>query len=398
MSVSLLQVMAAASARAAPLTGECAGYVVLAVADQLTGGPRLIGASDVRVEDNGVVRIVSGPASDEVTCERALRALLDSLLLLACSGGASLLRVGRRPVRGAVAHLIQELEVALIPANRAAARRSLARLHRETTRALEAGAVPPDSHVPPATDVLIQREVPIENAQVTVAAPDAGEPSIDVEFTPEPEPVVAVEPEPQVPIHGRDFQPETPTEPFVRRRISGLPIAAAVEPPDIHKTPYLGTRVAPAATAPTAAPPDVEPCSPDETTDPMLPAVEWLDSNDLEEDEEPHFAQLAVPAPLPAQPIEPAPPRFEPRQSDVQDLLQCFNVADPEPTGHLLRGLTELAGFSRTPPPVAARASLGNPASTCEPQCATHPQATASETEPETAVLMPMRTVPLSGS
>ena len=410
MSVSLLQVMAAASARVAPLTGECAGYVVLAVADQMTAGPRLIAAGDVRIEDNGVVRIVSGPASDEVTCEGGLRALLDSLLTLARSSGASLLRVGRRAACGAVAQLIQELEVALIPANRAAARRSLARLHRETTRALETGAVSFTPEVPLSAGAELPAsgaEVPAtaahaasslggeraETEQAPAVLPTDGELSVDVEFTPGPEPLGAAEPEPAELSGASHFQPETPTEPIVRRRLSGMPVAA-VEVPDIHKTPYLGTIVAPIVHAPPAVPSmpaegdvlaDSEPVPREETTDPMPPVIEWLDSDELEEDEEFQFAQLAIPAALPPQPVEPAPPRFEPRQSDVQDLLRCFSVADAEPTGHLMRGLTELAGLSATPPPVVTRLNASQVSS--EP----------SAVDQDAIVLKPMRTIPLSG-
>jgi hypothetical protein len=408
MSVSLLQVMAAASARVAPLTGECAGYVVMTVADQLTGGPRLIGAGDVRIEDNGVVRIVSGPASDEVTCEQALRALLDSLLMLARSSGVSLLRVGRRAARGEVAQLIQELEVALIPANRAAARRSLARLHRETTRALEAGAVPltPEISQPRAAEVPVLRSEAPAECPPPAAPPAAGELSVDIEFTPEPEPVSAGEPEPMVQASASDFQPETPTEPIVRRRVSGIPIAP-VEVPDIHKTPYLGTMVAPIVASPVAAlpiamaedaPADSEPAPREETTDRMPPVVEWLDSGDLEEDDDFQFAQLAVPTALPAQPIEPAPPRFEPRQSDVQELLRSFSVADAEPTRHVMRGLTELAGLSRTPPPVAAHAGMSQEAGTRDTQYAACREHSASGADEDAIVLTPMRTIPLSGS
>jgi hypothetical protein len=43
--------------------------------------------------------------------------------------------------------LVRELEAALIPVNRGAAKRSLSRLHRETTRALESGRVDVDAEI-----------------------------------------------------------------------------------------------------------------------------------------------------------------------------------------------------------------------------------------------------------
>ena len=135
MSVSVVEVMVAASQRLAPLSGECAGHAVLAAADQLLTHPRLLGAADVLIEENGSVRLGQGRLGDAQGCDAALRELLDHLLGVAHSGGAGLLRVGRRVATGDLEQLVEELEVALIPANRAAARRSLARLYRETSRA-----------------------------------------------------------------------------------------------------------------------------------------------------------------------------------------------------------------------------------------------------------------------
>ena len=44
MSVTLLEVLAAAQARRASLVGEMAGYLVLGVSDQVASAPRRIGA------------------------------------------------------------------------------------------------------------------------------------------------------------------------------------------------------------------------------------------------------------------------------------------------------------------------------------------------------------------
>jgi hypothetical protein len=144
MSVSLAEITRAAQARRAPLAGESAGYLVLAVADQILGAPRAITKRDVVLTEEGSLRVVRGDATSEAQAERMLRTLLDELSMVASSGSAALSRAGRRTSNVGLSALVRELEAALIPVNRAAARRTLARLYRETTRAMDSGAVPTD--------------------------------------------------------------------------------------------------------------------------------------------------------------------------------------------------------------------------------------------------------------
>ena len=144
MSVTLSEVKRAAKAHRAPLAGESAGYLVLAIADQVLGAPRLVQASDVQLTEDGALRVLSGHASSEADAELSLRRALDQLLLVASSGSAALTRASRRATPLGLPGLVRELEAALIPVNRAAARRALARVHRETSRALVSGSLPPD--------------------------------------------------------------------------------------------------------------------------------------------------------------------------------------------------------------------------------------------------------------
>ena len=170
MSVTLVEVMGAARCRRAALAAEVAGYVVLLAADQISAAPRRVSAADVVITEDGSVRLVGGSAADAQAAESALRELLDELLLVSSSGSAALLRAARRDAAGSAERLIAELEVALIPANRSAARRALARLSRETIRARGRGqavagtaaenpprapqrpvhVAPPDHDLPPA--------------------------------------------------------------------------------------------------------------------------------------------------------------------------------------------------------------------------------------------------------
>src|SRR4051812_9927683 len=141
MSVTLSEVKRAARAHRAPLAGESAGYLVLALADQVLSAPRLIDAGDIQLTDDGGLRVLRGEASSEIDAELSLRRALDGLLLVASSGSAALMRAGRRVSPVGLSGLVRELEAALIPVNRAAARRALARLQRETARALASGGL-----------------------------------------------------------------------------------------------------------------------------------------------------------------------------------------------------------------------------------------------------------------
>jgi hypothetical protein len=150
MSVSLSEVKRAARAHRAPLAGESAGYLVLALADQVLSAPRLIEPGDIQLTEDGGLRLLRGQASSESDAELSLRRALDALLLVASSGSAALMRAGRRTSATGLPALVRELEAALIPVNRAAARRALARLHRETVRAVAGGLLPDEQPDAPA--------------------------------------------------------------------------------------------------------------------------------------------------------------------------------------------------------------------------------------------------------
>ena len=141
MSVTLVDVLAAARARCAPMVGELAGYLVLGVADQVAAAPRLAAAADVSLGPDGAVRLVAGRAAAEHAAEAALRDLLKRLLATASSAPPALLRASQGASGRGVAVLIQQLEASLIPLNRAAGKRAATRLYRETKRALDDGAL-----------------------------------------------------------------------------------------------------------------------------------------------------------------------------------------------------------------------------------------------------------------
>ncbi|AUX45697.1 uncharacterized protein SOCE26_071930 [Sorangium cellulosum] len=140
--VTLEEVLDAAHARHASLAPETSGYLALAVSDATSRLP-------LRLEDRAVLLTTEGTVTvrsrgEPVAPAEAARLLRDLLArLLAASAGsvpnlAATARPRPEPDRDPVA-VARELEAALIPVNRNAARRALARLARETLRAKDAG-------------------------------------------------------------------------------------------------------------------------------------------------------------------------------------------------------------------------------------------------------------------
>ncbi|WP_437606078.1 hypothetical protein WMF20_34255 [Sorangium sp. So ce834] len=140
--VTLEEVLAAAHARCASLVPETSGYLALAVGDATSRLPLRLDDRAVLLTTEGTVTVRSrGEPVAPAEAARLLRDLLARLLSASAGSMPNLAATARpRPASeqdpDAVA---RELEAALIPVNRNAARRALARLARETLRAKEAG-------------------------------------------------------------------------------------------------------------------------------------------------------------------------------------------------------------------------------------------------------------------
>jgi hypothetical protein len=143
MSVTLLDVLGAAQARRLSLVGETIGYLVLALADQVVDAPRRVIPDAVLVGQDGAVSILSSTACSSAEAETDLRSLLRQILSLARVESGALARMATREHPGATRGLVGAIEAALVPINRAAGRRALGRLYRETRRAIEEGIVRP---------------------------------------------------------------------------------------------------------------------------------------------------------------------------------------------------------------------------------------------------------------
>ena len=132
-SVTLEEIFAVVSQKRAPLAPELAGYLVLELAEGI-GSAGEIDPRYVYVSEEGSVALVRGPNEASGDPEGSLRRLLAKLLETAGAQTPALASVAKRKGGAGVPVLVEELEASLIPVNRSAGKRALARLARETKR------------------------------------------------------------------------------------------------------------------------------------------------------------------------------------------------------------------------------------------------------------------------
>lgn len=125
------------------IPSEIGAFIALEIAEALIDGPAAPSASDIRLAEDGTIGVFAPPGS--ATSERGARAvvgILGSLLVAAGTGVpkvlVTLLERGPSSGRWDLPSLRDDLEASLVPLNRAAARRILARMLREAARAREA--------------------------------------------------------------------------------------------------------------------------------------------------------------------------------------------------------------------------------------------------------------------
>ncbi|MCL2724222.1 MAG: hypothetical protein FWD69_07265 [Polyangiaceae bacterium] len=198
-SITLDDVFAVATAKRVPLAPELAGYLVLEVADGARDVEGEVDARAVYISEEGTVALVrpkKGMSTGDA--ETSVRTILNRLLEASGSVTPALLAAAKRRPGGGLPALIQELESALIPVNRAAGRRALARLAREVRRVtmgVGRNALPPANRVP------------LPPKEPEVAAPAAVE---RLSPTPSSRPSSPSKPRPSSPPSTRTSQPAPP--------------------------------------------------------------------------------------------------------------------------------------------------------------------------------------------
>ncbi|MGC4091339.1 MAG: hypothetical protein QM756_26365 [Polyangiaceae bacterium] len=216
MSVTLLEVWRAARARSVPFSGESAGFMVFALCEATAQAPRSLGLNDADLAEDGSLRLLSNRGCSAQQAETEMRTLLGRLLEVASSPGPSLFKIAGRAGGSSLSALAEEIEKALIPLNRAAARRALVRLFRETARAVAQGKLG--------------------------AAPDLDEPA-PIRLSPPPPAVAPKKAEPPA----LKTQPTAPTVAPSVEAVRGL---TAPLPPVVRRSPVPPPLAAPAAPEP----------------------------------------------------------------------------------------------------------------------------------------------------
>jgi hypothetical protein len=138
--VSVEELLRTLKRRGVPLPSEMGAFITLEICEQIIDRPALLSTQDVAINEIGeVLCAVSPPPTDEAAAVRALLALLGDLLVCAAPGVPTMLLelVERGPSEDmfTLDRLRDDLEACLLPLNRGATRRVLARLLREARKA-----------------------------------------------------------------------------------------------------------------------------------------------------------------------------------------------------------------------------------------------------------------------
>lgn len=153
--ITIADLCAAVRAGLVPLAGETAGYLALALADHLARTPTALDPAALILSPEGSISLLGLPPArshddDDAAAARFVRELLSQWLSVSQTPPPALRALVRRSRAGEVdiALLIEDLEQALIPVNRGAARRGLSRLARETQRVRNAGGLSQPAELP----------------------------------------------------------------------------------------------------------------------------------------------------------------------------------------------------------------------------------------------------------
>jgi hypothetical protein len=348
-SITLEDIFAVVEAKRVPLAPELAGYLALEIADGTDAGSGDVDPKTVFISEEGTVALVR-PKRDVVTgdAEASVRALLTKLLDASGSGTPALTTAAKRKPGNGLPALVEELEAALIPVNRAAGRRALARLAREVKRVL----------------LGVGR-----NASVAPIGGKAGGSRLSGEMkpvaaAPHARPLVRKREEVRPPTPGTDRKVESnraprvqafPDEPATTRRQQEIP-DEAISSDSAGARPEL--EPAPPAPAALAPPPPPQPPPPPAASPGPPPAKPPLPP--------PPTGRPAPPVPPPpppkpaAAPSPPAPPDVPPPPTlfggdEVESLLDSFGVSNLRDDKLVARDLKAIAGLSPTPPPPDAK-------------------------------------------
>lgn len=378
-SVTLADVFAVVEAKRVPLAPELAGYLSLEIADGTDAGSGDVDPKTVFISEEGTVALVR-PKRESIhgDAEASVRSLLLKLLDASGSGTPALTTAARRKPGNGLPALVEELEAALIPVNRAAGRRALARLAREIKRVLlgvgRNASVPPvvkDAPKGGPVRPILRKKAQSSASQAAVRVPtdeagaaEAGRPS-----EPAPNERPLRKSEPVIRRTPGAFAPEPTT---AKRANELLELASKMEGGSLRDEGSLREDVgggeareaprtnrsrdssAKAVRAP-AAPPSSSPSSPRSPAEPPPSSATELHESPKAQP----VAPRAEPDPAAARPVPtPRVPSADPvvfGRDDVDSLLDSFGVSNQHGDKQMARELKAIAGLSPTPPPPDAK-------------------------------------------
>ncbi len=355
-SVTLEDVFTVVEAKRVPLAPELAGYLALEIADGTDAGSGNVDPKTVFISEEGTVALVR-PKKDPITgeAEASVRALLNKLLDASGSGTPALTTAAKRKPGNGLPALVEELEAALIPVNRAAGRRALARLVREVKRVL-LGVGRNASLANPAVSRSEPKvaSLPAPHARPALRKRDDDRKS-DPKVTP-PRTEGSKRPPDSVRRFGSFGEEPTTAKrenqlaqlasdmaavdstPATQDAKVGVGVDAKPEMPANVSGPLPGRPPAAASTRPAAVLPPVPVKSPSGPPAPPPPPK-----------------RDPAPAPVVAEvrPDVPGPTLF--RGDEVESLLDSFGVSSAHEDKQMARELKAIAGLSPTPPPPDAK-------------------------------------------
>ena len=415
VTITLEDVFAVVQGKRVPLAPELAGYLSLEIAENTDAKGGDIDPKAVYIAEEGTVVLVKPRREAAGSADASIRRTLAKLLEASGSQTPALAAAARRKPTGNMRALIEELEAALIPVNRAAGRRALARLAREVKRvtlgvgrnaSVPASARGPSGSQPgprgPEVPSVAPAEPQVPRGQPEVSVRSGSPPLAETPLAPPPKPRAAQEtivhgdaetlarpvPSPD-PMMARRESPQQAREPAGRppppelsddatlvrrdgpRQAVALPEPARPPPPQVFDDATVD-RVAPSEVQEAArqaaqaaelarlaeralAPPTPFPAPPT----PLPPPVTSLHA--------PPTPLPPPPTPLPAPPTPlPPPPEPEPGVAksslDVDNLLAQFEVSHERGDQAVARDLKAMVGLDPTPPPPGQAAFADAPA------------------------------------
>ncbi|MGE0324762.1 MAG: hypothetical protein AB7S68_20745 [Polyangiaceae bacterium] len=382
MTVNLEQIVVAGEARKASVAGEVAGYLILLAADQLLRAPREFESVDLVLDERGSVSVERGIACDSELAADLLRESLGELLGVSRPLPPALLRATRKS--SDVADLIRELEAALIPVNRAAAKRALSRLYREVMLAEQTVGTrqvrkPAAARKPAAQKPATQK--PRRREREVTAAPERAARQLDnlhaetsrrrsqarPERHVEERHVEELPARPEREQHAPEYHAARtdPAPPRWEREEVSLPPPPKVPEltyPGLHQEPEEVTAPQPVVARRIARQIDEDSEWLEATGDglvfaegdatervPAVAADPFRVSFEEESPGAPVVEPEETPEPIPCAPVVVGSSRVRDRKSDVSELLSGFQVAETRSDEELSRALKAMVGLDLTP-------------------------------------------------